>query len=68
MRIWNKIFKDSELAEHLKVSLQAVRQYPKDKLELMRLGFACKKLGIGFEELLQLEKDKNSLPKHHQDI
>ncbi len=25
----------------------------------MRLGFACKKLGIGFEELLQLEKDKN---------
>ena len=55
MRVWNKIFQDKELAEYLKVSLQAVRQYPKDKLELMRFGFACKKLKIDYDDLLKFK-------------
>ncbi|WP_294964079.1 hypothetical protein [Sulfurimonas sp.] len=58
MRIWNKIFKDIELAGHLEVSLQAVRQYPKNKLELMRLGFACIKLKINYNDLLEFSKNK----------
>lgn len=58
MRIWNKIFQDIELADYLKVSLQAVRQYPKDKLELMRFGFACKKLEINYNDLLEFSKNR----------
>jgi len=61
MRIWNKIFKDIELASYLEVSLQAVRQYPKDKLELMRLGFACKKLKINYNDLFEFSKNKKNI-------
>ena len=61
MRVWNKIFKYKELAEYLGVKEQAVKQYPKDKLDLMRLGFACKKLNIGYDELIEIGKKSKKI-------
>ena len=58
MRPWNKIFNYKELGEYLNVKEQSVKQYPKDKLNLMRLGFACKKLGINYDDLLEFSKMK----------
>ena len=58
MRPWNKIFNYKELGEFLNVKEQSVKQYPKDKLELMRLGFACKKLKIGYDDLLKISGQK----------
>lgn len=58
MREWNKIFNYKQLAEYLKVKEQSVKQYPKNKLDLMRFGFACKKLNIGYDDLLELSKNR----------
>lgn len=61
MRVWNKIFKDIELADFLGVTLDTVRHYPKNKLELMRFGFACKKLEIDFNDLAKLKEEREKL-------
>ena len=60
MREWNKIFNYKDLAKYLNVKEQSVKQYPKVKLDLMRYGFACKKLNLNYDDLLNAAKNKQN--------